>query len=142
MAKKQTTPETEKVSGLTEEQLIAKETELNAKEVELTSKEELLAAKESELDEKEVELTTKESDLNTKEVELTEREANLSEETEEETIVPGFEFKFRDEDYKFTDTAPKKILFSGVTYTQEELAKDEDAIVQLIGGNSSLIEKI
>lgn len=121
MEKNKTTPETEKVSGLTEAQLTAKESELNQKEQQLTAKE---------------------SELNAKEVKLTEREANLSGETKEATIVPGLKFKFRGEDYKFTDSAPKLILFNGMKYAQKELVEDEDAIAQLIGGNLSLIQKL
>lgn len=55
---------------------------------------------------------------------------------------PGLEFEFRKDKYKFNDDAPKLILFGGVARTQEELSKDEDALVWLISEDSSLIKKI
>lgn len=57
-------------------------------------------------------------------------------------LQPGHEFTFRGENYKFTDRAPKKIRFAGQGLTQEAIAKDEEVLAELIGGNSSLIKKI
>ena len=53
----------------------------------------------------------------------------------------GHAFSFRGKQYQFADDAPLQILFGGERYTQEELAADEEALVQLIGGGSALIVK-
>lgn len=52
------------------------------------------------------------------------------------------EFEFEGGVYAFADDAPELILFGGKGLTQEEIAKDEDILLQLIGGKSSLIIKI
>lgn len=54
----------------------------------------------------------------------------------------GLEFEFRGQPYKFADDAPETILYQGESKTQKELTEDEEALVILIGGKSSLIEKI
>lgn len=51
-------------------------------------------------------------------------------------------FVFREKRYKFADDAPEIILFGGENLTQEEIIKNEDVLVRLIGGNSHLIERI
>lgn len=53
----------------------------------------------------------------------------------------SIEFDFRGEKYKFSDDAPKHILFGGETYTQDEVSQDEDILLHLIGGKSPLIVK-
>lgn len=55
---------------------------------------------------------------------------------------PGLTFTFRGQKFKFTDHAPKTLRWHGVAKTQEQLAKDEDALLQLVGLKSSLIIKI
>ena len=56
--------------------------------------------------------------------------------------VPGEKFTFNGEKYQFTDEAPKFIRIDGVSRSQKEIIKDEDALLQLVAGNSSLIQKI
>lgn len=101
-----------------------------------------LDLKKEELDRREQGLEKREAALLVKEQKLNERIALLPVEAKEIIVEPGLEFEFRNERYKFSDDAPKQILFSGLKYSQEELAKEEDALVQLIGGESVLIEKI
>lgn len=54
---------------------------------------------------------------------------------------PGEAFEFRGVKYKFRDTAPRSIRYNNVVYTQRELIEDENILLQLVGGNSSLITK-
>lgn len=114
MSEKTKTPEAQ-ASGVTQEQLDAREKQLNAREEKLKEFEKQLNKRATALNVGTVKKVTKK---------------------------PGYEFKFREEDYKFADDAPEKILFSGIGITQKELAEDQDALVQLIGSGSSLIEKI
>ena len=51
-------------------------------------------------------------------------------------------FIFRGKHYRFADDAPKVILFAGEALSQEEIANDEDLLLQLIGGHSPLISKL
>ena len=44
--------------------------------------------------------------------------------------------------YKFTDDAPKVLLIGGESLSQEEIANDEELLLQLIGGHSPLISKL
>ncbi len=112
----------------------------------LNKREELLNAKEQQLNKKETLLNERELELNKKADEL----AQLSSELESKQVnkskpvkkAKGLSFTFRDAEYKFKDGSPQSIRFAGRAYTQKELSEDEDVLVQLIGGNSSLIEKI
>lgn len=61
---------------------------------------------------------------------------------EEKKPVPGLKFTFRGRAYKFTDDAPKSILFNGNVVTQKQLAEDEESLLQLIGNRSGLIQEI
>ena len=117
---------------------------LQAKETQLNERYEALLARENELKKEKEELQKKEAELQEKEAELTQREKalNIPQEVEKTEPQKGLEFSFRENKYKFTDDAPKIILFEGEARSQESLSKDEDALVALIGGNSSLIEKL
>ncbi|GIM62003.1 hypothetical protein CAPN008_20530 [Capnocytophaga canis] len=117
---------------------------LQAKENELNEREATLLAREKEIQQEQEELQKKEAELQEKEAELTQREKalNIPQEVEKTEPQKGLEFSFRENKYKFTDDAPKIILFEGEARSQESLSKDEDALIALIGGNSSLIEKI
>ena len=137
------------------------------REVALEEREALLEGRASELSAREAAADGKESDLNDLAVELDQREKALNEREQalderekaltklEATLEAaggkrvlqveekraGHAFSFRGRQYQFADDAPLQILFAGQRYTQEELAADEEALVQLIGGGSALIVK-
>ena len=120
---------------------------------ELSTREAAVDRKESELTDIGTELEAREKVLNQREQALDEREKALAalEATLEaaggkrvlqvEEKREGHAFSFRGKKYQFADDAPLQILFGGERYTQEELAADEEALVQLIGGGSALIVK-
>lgn len=120
---------------------------------ELSTREAAVDRKESELNDIGTELEAREKVLNQREQALDEREKALAalEATLEaaggkrvlqvEEKREGHAFSFRGKQYQFADDAPLQILFGGERYTQEELATDEEALVQLIGGGSALIVK-
>lgn len=120
---------------------------------ELSAREGAADSKESDLNDLAVELDQREKALNEREQALDEREKALTklEATLEaaggkrvlqvEEKRAGHAFSFRGKQYQFADDAPLQILFGGERYTQEELAADEEALVQLIGGGSALIVK-
>lgn len=120
---------------------------------ELSAREAATDSKESDLNDLAVELDQREKALNQREQALDEREKALTklEATLEaaggkrvlqvEEKRAGHAFSFRGKQYQFADDAPLQILFGGERYTQEELAADEEALVQLIGGGSALIVK-
>lgn len=118
---------------------------------ELSTREAAVDRKESELNDIGTELEAREKALNQREQALDEREKALAlrEATQEVAGAPevseekreGHAFSFRGKQYQFADDAPSQILFGGERYTQEELAADEEALVQLIGGGSALIVK-
>ena len=120
---------------------------------ELSTREAAVDRKESELNDIGTELEAREKVLNQREQALDEREKALAalEATLEaaggkrvlqvEEKREGHAFSFRGKKYQFADDAPLQILFGGERYTQEELAADEEALVQLIGGGSALIVK-
>lgn len=112
-----------------------KESDLNDLAVELDQREKALNQRELALD-------GREKALNQREQALAERAvgrggADTPKVLEEKRA--GHAFSFRGKQYQFADDAPLQILFAGQRYTQEELAADEEALVQLIGGGSALI---
>ena len=118
---------------------------------ELSAREAAVDRKESELNDIGTELEAREKALDQREQSLDEREKALAlrEASQEGAGTPevseekreGHAFSFRGKQYQFADDAPLQILFGGERYTQEELAADEEALVQLIGGGSALIVK-
>jgi hypothetical protein len=110
----------------------SKESDLNDLAVELDQREKALNEREQALDEREKALTKLEATL---EAAGGKRVLQVEEKRE------GHAFSFRGKQYQFADDAPLQILFGGERYTQEELAADEEALVQLIGGGSALIVK-
>ena len=118
---------------------------------ELSTREAAVDRKESELNDIGTELEAREKALDQREQALDEREKALAlrEASQEGAGAPevseekreGHAFSFRGKKYQFADDAPLQILFGGERYTQEELAADEEALVQLIGGGSALIVK-
>ena len=123
---------------------VRKESDLRDKAVELDQREKALNEREQALDEREKALNEREQALDEREKALTKLEATLEAaggkrvlQVEEKRA--GHAFSFRGRQYQFADDAPLQILFGGQRYTQEELAADEEALVQLIGGGSALI---
>lgn len=124
---------------------------LKGRTSELSAHEAAADGKESDLNDLAVELEKREKALNEREQALDEREKALTklEATLEaaggkrvlqvEEKRTGHAFSFRGRQYQFAEDAPLQILFGGERYTQEELAADEEALVQLIGGGSALI---
>ncbi len=124
---------------------------LEGRASELSGREAAADGKESDLNDMAVELDKREKALNEREQALDEREKALTklEATLEaaggkrvlqvEEKRAGHAFSFRGRQYQFAEDAPLQILFAGQRYTQEELAADEEALVQLIGEGSALI---
>lgn len=129
---------------------------LEGRASELSGREAAADRKESDLNDMAVELDQREKALNQRELALDEREKALNQRAhalaereagQEGADAPkvleekraGHAFSFRGKQYQFADDAPLQILFAGQRYTQEELAADEEALVQLIGGGSALI---
>lgn len=135
-----------------EKKLDEKEAQLSERENALLEREQNLLGKEAELTQKEAVLKEKEATLNAFEEALAEREQKLQ--AEETTLLSHAQkeqpkqkkqsvvFEFRGEKYQFAADAPSHILFDGRSFSQEDIIKEEDALVILIGGNSSLIEKV
>ena len=105
----------------------------------IDEREEQLNAREEYLNEYESRLTERESQLDEREEALT---AQAPEESQEEIPQEGVEFEFREVHYKFANDAPKILLIGSEALTQEQIAKDEDLLLQLIGGRSPLIVKL
>lgn len=136
--------------------LEGREALLEGRASELSGPEAPADRKESDLSDMAVELDKREKALNQRELALDEREKALNQRAhalaereagQEGADTPkvleekraGHAFSFRGRQYQFADDAPLQILFGGERYTQEELAADEEALVQLIGGGSALI---
>lgn len=124
----------------------SKESDLNDLAVELDQREKALNQREQALDEREKALNEREQALDEREKALTKLEATLEAAGGKRVLQveekrEGHAFSFRGKKYQFADDAPLQILFGGERYTQEELAADEEALVQLIGGGSALIVK-
>lgn len=123
---------------------VSKEETLKANEEALAKREQEVVTKEEALAKREQELATKEEALAKREQEVATKEEGLAKGTTKKTPKPqkGLDFTFRNEKYKFSDDAPVKIRFGGKVCTQKQLTEDEDALVELLGGNSSLIQKL
>ena len=111
---------------------------LNEREAALNEREEALNRRELALNEVEKHLNAREQQLDQYEEQL----KGTPEEPTEEAPHKGHEFTFRDVNYKFTDDAPKVLLIGGESLSQEEIANDEELLLQLIGGHSPLINKL
>lgn len=112
-----------------------------AKQTKTTSSAELTA---DELNEREAVVAQKETELKALKSDLQEREEALNSKENKTTVKvePGLEFKFDGLPYKFEDTAPKSIRINGQVFSQKEIVKDQDLLLQLVAGNSSLIKKL
>ena len=112
---------------------------LNEREQVLNEREQVLNEREQMIDEIEQSLQKREAELALREKALN---AQTTEEPQEEALQKGVEFDFRNENYKFADDAPQVLLIGGEALTQEQITKDEDLLLQLIGGRSPLIVKL
>lgn len=126
----------EKAAEKLERDLSAREEDVNAKAaanaalaIEIQAKEELYSAAPEELE-------VLRNEVKTLRLQLAKAEDAPAKKT------PGEKFKFEGVAHKFKDSAPKSIRIDGVVKTQKELVKDENALLQLVAGNSGLIEKI
>ena len=111
---------------------------LNEREAALNEREEALNRREQALNEVEKHLNAREQQLN----QLEEQLNGKPEEPTAEAPHKGHEFTFRNVNYKFTDDAPEMLLIGGESLSQEEIANDEELLLQLIGGHSPLISKL
>ena len=111
---------------------------LNEREAALNEREEALNRREYALNEVEKHLNAREQQLDQYEEQLN----GKPEEPTEEVPRKGHEFTFRNVNYKFADDAPQMLLIGGEALSQEEIANDEDLLLQLIGGQSPLINKL
>lgn len=111
----------------------------------LNEREAALKEREEALNRREYALNEVEKHLNAREQQLDQYEAQLKgtpEKPTEEAPRKGHEFTFRNVNYKFTDDAPQVLRIGGEALSQEEIANDEDLLLQLIGGHSPLISKL
>lgn len=111
---------------------------LNEREAALNEREEVLNRREYALNEVEKHLNAREQQLDQYEEQLN----GKPEEPTEEVPRKGHEFTFRNVNYKFADDAPQMLLIGGEALSQEEIANDEELLLQLIGGHSPLINKL
>ena len=111
---------------------------LNEREAALNEREETLNRREYALNEVEKHLNAREQQLDQYEAQL----KGTPEKPTEEAPHKGHEFTFRNVNYKFTDDAPEMLLIGGEALSQEEIANDEELLLQLIGGHSPLISKL
>lgn len=118
---------------------------LNEREAALNEREEALNEREEALNRRELALNEVEKHLNAREQQLDQYEEHLNGKPEEPTAEAprkGHEFTFRNVNYKFTDDAPQVLRIGGESLSQEEIANDEELLLQLIGGHSPLINKL
>ena len=111
---------------------------LNEREAALNEREEALNRREHALNEVEKHLNAREQQLDQYEEQL----KGTLEKPTEEAPRKGHEFTFRNVNYKFTDDAPQVLRIGGEALSQEEIANDEELLLQLIGGHSPLINKL
>ena len=133
--------EEEKNTPVSEASTESNDTQVQA----LNEREKALNEREKALNRREHALNEVEKHLNAREQQLDQYEAQLNgtpEKPTEEAPHKGHEFTFRNVRYKFTDDAPKVLLIGGESLSQEEIANDEELLLQLIGGHSPLISKL
>nr|DAX60571.1 MAG TPA: ribonuclease Y [Caudoviricetes sp.] len=111
---------------------------LNEREAALNKREETLNEREKALNEVEKQLNAREQQLDQYEAQL----KGTPEKPTEKAPRKGHEFTFRNVSYKFADDAPQMLLIGGEALSQEEIANDEELLLQLIGGQSPLINKL
>lgn len=124
---------------------VAPEVLLNQRKAELDEREAAIVEKEIALSVKEAELDGREAELKQFQTDLLEKEKNL---LAKQPIAEKLEakkepvsFEFNGASYVFADHSPELIRIDGQVLTQEEIVQDEELLLQLVAGNSSLIEK-
>lgn len=120
--------------------------ELEQLREDLEQREQAISEKETTLNEKEAELSQLEQTLKEKETELEQREQKSTlispkDFENNEKSIP-VQFQFGDDTYRFRDDVPLRIRVFGKILTQEQIAQDEDVILQLVVGKSNLIVKV
>lgn len=113
-------------------ELDAREKELNEKAAEIEKLKETLSKLDIKLQQQSKEIEEKEKSLL----------SSKADEKSKNKKPSGLKFTFEGQSYKFKDKAPQSIRFNDNVMTQKEITEDEDVLLQLVGGNSSLIEKI
>ncbi|MGQ0298143.1 hypothetical protein [Riemerella anatipestifer] len=108
----------------------------------LTSIKNDLEAREANVTARENAIAERENDLEAREANVTARENAIAQNPKSEKPKPGEKFDFGGRNYQFTEDAPLIIRIDGVPRTQKEIAANEDLKLQLVAGNSSLIQKI
>ncbi|MDD1553141.1 hypothetical protein FO615_06060 [Riemerella anatipestifer] len=122
--------------------LIENKEDLTSIKNDLEAREANVTARENEITERENEVSTRENDLEAREANITARENAIAQNPKSEKPKPGEKFDFGGSTYQFTEDAPLIIRIDGVPRTQKEIAAIEDLKLQLVAGNSSLIQKI
>lgn len=124
---------------------VAPEVLLNQRKAELDEREAAIVEKETALDEKETEINERERAVVEKESKLKDLEKKLkAKQPAVESVAKKKEpvsFEFNGASYVFADHSPELIRIDGQVLTQEEIVQDEELLLQLVAGNSSLIEK-
>lgn len=136
-----------KATPLTEEQLSAKETELNSLAETLAQEKKDFETEKEEfknhVDSETQKLSEGFADLEEKQKEFDEKVAQLSETPEkEEKVVEPLKCTYDNEEYQFHPDAPELILFDGKGWTHQEIIENENVLLQIIGGGLGLITKI
>ena len=126
------------VSEASTESNDTQEQALNEREKVINEREEALTRREQALNEVEKHLNAREQQLDQYEEQL----KGTPEKPTEEAPRKGHEFTFRNVSYKFADDVPQTLLIGGEALSQEEIANDEELLLQLIGGHSPLINKL
>ncbi|MDD1596168.1 Rnase Y domain-containing protein [Riemerella anatipestifer] len=125
-----------------EANVTARENEITERENEVSTRENDLEAREANVTARENEIAERENDLEAREANITARENAIAQNPKSEKPKPGEKFDFGGSTYQFTEDAPLIIRIDGVPRTQKEIAAIEDLKLQLVAGNSSLIQKI
>ncbi|MBT0574235.1 hypothetical protein OKE68_11320 [Riemerella anatipestifer] len=122
--------------------LIGNKEDLTSIKNDIEAREANVTARENAIAERENEVSTRENDLEAREANVTARENAIAQNPKSEKPKPGEKFDFGGRNYQFTEDAPLIIRIDGVPRTQKEIAAIEDLKLQLVAGNSSLIQKI
>ncbi|MDD1549119.1 DUF3552 domain-containing protein [Riemerella anatipestifer] len=125
-----------------ENAIAERENEVSTRENDLEAREANVTARENAIAERENKVSTRENDLEAREANVTARENAIAQNPKYEKPKPGEKFDFGGSTYQFTEDAPLIIRIDGVPRTQKEIAAIEDLKLQLVAGNSSLIQKI
>jgi len=140
-------PIEKKATPLTEEQLSAKEAELNSLAEALAQEKQDFETEKEEfknhVDSETQKLSDGFADLEEKQKAFEEKASQFSvtPEKKEEAVEP-LKCTYDNEEYQFDPEAPELILFDGKAWTHQEIIEDENVLLQIIGGGLGLIRKI